>query len=43
MVPLALLYAGGVIGDWLRLVVLVYTTIANSVSRVKRKHDSRPP
>ena len=43
MIPLALLYVGGVIGDCLRLVVLVYTAVADSISGVKRKHDSRLP
>ena len=35
MIPLLVLYGGGVIGGWLRLIRLVYTAIAGSVSREK--------
>jgi hypothetical protein len=43
MIPLLVLYGGGVIGGWLKLILLLYAAIKGSVSRVKRKHASRLP
>lgn len=42
MIPLLLLYGGGVIGGWLKLIRLVYVAITGSVNREKRKRASRP-